>query len=73
MGSKFRVKGKYLEGPNHMKIWPETVPSEVDKNLEKGIHFFIESLQDELRRKGHMTLTKAGGLINIVSVINLIF
>ncbi len=37
MGSKFRVQGKYLEGPNHIKIWPETVPSEVDKNLEKGI------------------------------------
>ena len=51
MGSKFRVQGKYLEGPNHMKIWPETVPSEVDKNLEKGIHFFIESLSGWITTK----------------------
>lgn len=50
MGSKFVVQGKYLEGPNHMKIWPETVPSE-----------------DELRRKGHMTLTKTEWALHMLS------
>lgn len=36
------VQGKYLEGPNHMKIWPETLPLEVKMQFnKKERHFFI--------------------------------